>query len=96
MPPFKDVLYVSTIAVLISLSFYEFRLQRELTDDAIQQGESGNDLSTLNELSGQLRRHRALEQLPREPRSKLRTLANLKLLFVVLLVIEVIVLQMKA
>lgn len=93
MPPFKDVLYVSTIAVVVSLSFYEFRLQRELTDDAVRQGESGNDLSTLSQFSEQFRRQRALEELPRELRSKLRTLASLKLLFVVVFVIEVIVLQ---
>ena len=95
MPIFKAVLYVLTIGSVFFFGFWEYRLRRRLTDEALeQQRESVSDYCDLSyEIQKEKRRERILNSLPRESLSKLKLIAGAKFLFFAILIVEIVLLQ---
>ncbi len=95
MPEFKAVLYTVTIGIAFFFGFWEWRMRRRLTDEALeQQNENVSDYSdVLYDIRKETRRERILKSLPPASLFKFRVVASLKFLFVAILVIEVIFLQ---
>jgi len=95
MLAFKVALYVMTIVCAFFFGFWELKLRRRLTDEAMwQQHEGVNDyLDASYDIRKEIRRERVLKSLPPEALFRLRLIASLKFLLIAILVIEVIVLQ---
>jgi hypothetical protein len=90
----KVFIYSATIAAAFFFAFWESKLKRQLTDEAVDDlPERVSDLGIVNDLSERMVRERFLKSLSRQRLLKFRIVAGLKFLFVVLLVIEVIFLQ---
>ena len=89
----KVLVYSVTIVAAFLCAFWELKLKRQLTDEALHLPERASDLGIVNDLSERLKRERFLGTLPRQRLCKFRLVAALKFLFVFLLIIEVIVLQ---
>jgi hypothetical protein len=95
MLAFKAALYTLTIGSAFFFAFWEWKLRRRLTDEALERHtESVSDYSdALYGIRKETRRHRILKSLPPEALFKLRAVASFKFLFVAILIIEVIFLQ---
>jgi hypothetical protein len=93
MLPLKDAVNCVTLSTAMFFALWELKLKRELTDGLPKPSENVSDLGILSDLHERLRRERFLRGLPRQARSKLKIVASLKFLFVVVLIIEVFVLQ---
>ena len=91
----KIALYILTIAGAFFFAFWELRLRRRLTDEALeQQHESVSDYSDVSYgIRKEIRRESILKSLPREALVKLRIVASLKFLFAATLIVEVVLLQ---
>lgn len=93
MVTLKVFVYCSTIAVMFFFAFWEQRLKRQLTDGALKPHQNVSDFGVLGALSERMERERFLKSLPPERLFKLRVVMGLKLLFFVVLAVEVIFLQ---
>lgn len=95
MLAFKVVLYIVTIGSAFFFAFWEWKLRRRLTDEALaQQSESVSDYSDLSyDIRREMRRERILKSLPPEAMFKLKVIASFKFLFVAVLIVEVFFLQ---
>ena len=91
----KIALYILTIATMLFLGFWEHRLRRRLTDEALeQQHETVSDYCDIfYGVRKEIRRERLLKTLPPEVLFKLKVIAGLKFLFFAILGIEVFFLQ---
>jgi hypothetical protein len=89
----KVVTYCATIAVALFFAFWELRLKRQLTDDALQPRKMVSDFGILGDLSERATREQILRGLPRQAVFKLRMVVVLKFLSVAILIAEVVVLQ---
>lgn len=89
----KVVTYCATIAAAMFFAFWELRLKRQLTDDAVRPVERVSDLGVMNDLSERMRREQVLRDLPKQALFKLRMVVALKFLLVAILILEVIILQ---
>lgn len=78
MLAFKSALYILTIATMFFLGFWELRLRRRLTDEALeQQRETVSDYcDTFYGIRREIRRERLLRSLPPEVLFKLRVIAR--------------------
>jgi len=92
MLAFKSVVYVLTIASLFLFGFWEMQVRRRLTEKGAKR-ESVAKFGALSGISNEIRRELFLESLPSEVLLKLRVIRSLKILFFVILIIEVLVLQ---
>jgi hypothetical protein len=89
----KILIYSATIAAALLFGFWELRLKRQLTDDALHPPARVSDLGIVNDLSERMKREHFLRTLPRQKLRKFKLVVGLKFLFAVLFIIEVIVLQ---
>ena len=91
MLAFKSALVVLTLAVAMFFGFWELRIKRQMTDDALDREETMSDYSdVLYDMRRDIRRESILRNLPPESRSRLRVVLSLKLIFVGILIIEVL------
>ena len=91
MLAFKSALVVLTLAVAMFFGFWELRIKRQMTDDALDREETVSDYSDVSyDMRRDIRRESILRNLPPEPRSRLRVVLSLKLIFVGILIIEVL------
>jgi hypothetical protein len=95
MLAFKAALYTLTIGSAFFFAFWEWKLRRQLTDEALeQQNESISDYSDVSYgIRREVRRERIMKNLPPEELFKFRVVASLKFIFVAILIAEVIFLQ---
>ncbi len=93
MVTFKALVYCSTIAAMFFFAFWEQRLKRQLTDGAPKAHQNVSDFGVLGAMSERMERERFLRSLPPKRLFNLRLAMGLKVLFFVLLAIEVIFLQ---
>lgn len=91
----KIALYILTIGAAFFFAFWELRLRRQLTDEALeQQRESVSDYADVSyDVRKAIRRERILKSLPREVLFRLRMVVSLKFLFLAMLMFEVVFLQ---
>jgi hypothetical protein len=90
---FKLATYSMTIAAAMFFGYWELRLKRELTDNAVEPRKRPSEFGISGDLSERVERERILSGLPEEGLSKLRRVVRLKLLFVAILIAEVLFLQ---
>jgi hypothetical protein len=95
MLAFKAALYTLTIGSAFFFAFWEWKLRRQLTDEALKrQSESVSDYSDPSySVRKEARRERILKSLPPEALFKFKVIASLKFLFAAILIVEVIFLQ---
>lgn len=91
----KIALCLLTLGIAFFFAFWELRLRRRLTDEALeQQRESVSDHSdVLYDIRRDIRRERILKSLPCDVLFKLRVVVSLKFLFLAILLFEVILLR---
>jgi hypothetical protein len=91
----KIAIFVPTIAAGFFFAFWETKIRRRLTDDALdQQPETISDIQDMfYGMRRERRRERILTSLPPEMRSKYDKVVALKFLFFAILIVEVFVLQ---
>lgn len=88
----KVVTYSATFLAAMLFAFWELRLKRQLTDNALPPSKMVSDFGAIN-LAEQIRREQVLRMLPKQAKLKYRVIVTVKLLLVALLVAEIIVLQ---
>jgi hypothetical protein len=91
----KIALYIPTVAAGLSCAFWETKIRRQLTDEALdRQPESVNDFQDISYgIRKEIRRERILKSLPPEMRFKYKSVVGLNFLFFAILIVEVFVLQ---
>ena len=91
MLAFKSALVVLTLAVAMFFRFWELRIKRQMTNDALDREETVSDYSdVLYDMRRDIIRESILRNLPPESRSRLRVVLSLKLIIVGILIIEVL------
>jgi hypothetical protein len=94
MLAFKVALYILTSTSALFFGFWELKLKRQLTEEALnQQHETVSDIDCFYGFRRDIRRGRILKSLPPEALFKLRMVMSLKIIFAVAFVIAVIILQ---
>jgi hypothetical protein len=89
----KAAVYILTLAGAFVFAFWELKLKRELSDEALGQRGNVADYRSSNNLSERISRERILESLPLQTRRRLRLIILTKFVFVAAFLIAVVVLQ---
>ena len=74
-------------------AYWELRLKRQLTDDALHPRGTFGDFEILTDFSERAKRERILRGLPKRALFKFRMVVRLKFLFAAIFIVEVILLQ---
>jgi len=89
----RATVYPLTLVAAFVFAFWELKLKRQLSDEAIRRSNDVGDFGLLNSLSERIERERIVESRPQETLRTLRLVVGLKFVSVALFIVEVIVLQ---
>ena len=89
----KVAIYSATMTAAMFFAFWELRLKKQLTDDAVQPVTRVSDLGIMSDISERVRREQVLKELPKQVSRKLRIVIMFKFWLVATLIAEVIILQ---